>query len=167
MTSNLSNGDTDYNVPLDIRPYQSADRDPCLALFDANLPGGFFAPYERDDYITFLDELGSSYYVIDHEGAVVGAGGFEAEEHGSIVSLRWGMIAPEFHRRGLGRLLLMYRLREIAKLPGVSLVRMDTSQHSAPFFEKQGFRIVAIKKDGYAPGLDRIEMSKRLEVCAS
>lgn len=166
MTSDLSSAGADYNVPLEIRPYQSADRDSCLALFDANLPGGYFAPHEREDYIDFLDGLDSPYFVMEHDGAVIGAGGFHIEENGAIASFCWGQISPAFHRRGLGRLLVMYRLREIAKLPGISMVRLDTSQHTAAFFEKQGFHVVAIKKDGYAPGLDRVEMSKRLEVCA-
>ncbi len=36
------------------RPYQTADREACLGLFDANCPE-FFAPNERADYVAFLE----------------------------------------------------------------------------------------------------------------
>jgi ribosomal protein S18 acetylase RimI-like enzyme len=151
---------------LELRPYQSADRAACLEIFYANVPGGYFAPEERVDYEEFLDHPPGPYLVLEHEGAVWGAGGWVVEE-GGIVSLCWGLIAPRGQKKGLGRLLAMYRLREIAKLPGVRLVRLDTSPRTAGFFEKLGFHVVAVKKDGYAPGLDRVEMLKRLEVCSA
>ena len=135
-------------------------------MFDANAALGHFHPSERPNYEDFLHHPGA-YYVLEHEGAVLGAGGWAREESESMASLCWGLIAPDFQRRGLGRLLTMYRLREIGKVPGVTMVRLDTSQNSVGFYEKQGFRVVAVKKDGYAPGLDRIEMVKRLEVCSA
>ena len=79
--------------------------------------------------------------------------------------MAWGMVGREWHRNGLGRLLLLYRVREIGKVGGVQRVSLDTSQHSAPFFEKQGFKVARVEKDAYAPGLDRIEMSMKLTVC--
>lgn len=151
---------------MELRPYQSADRAACLEIFDANVPGGYFAPEERADYEEFLNDPPGPYFVLEHEGAVWGAGGW-ARDEGGIVSLCWGLIAPRGQKKGLGRLLAMYRLREIAKLPDVRMVRLDTSPLTAGFFEKLGFHVVAVKKDGYAPGLDRVEMSKRLEVCSS
>ena len=59
----------------------------------------------------------------------------------------------------------MFRLRGITKAGGVQLVSLGTSQHTAAFFEKQGFKVTSIRKDGYAPGVDRVEMMMKLSVC--
>jgi hypothetical protein len=32
---------------------------------------------------------------------------------------------------------------------------MDTSQFTKGFYEKQGFKVLAIEKDGFKPGLDK------------
>src|SRR5260370_31745648 len=59
---------------MDVRPYQSSDRDACLALFDSNVPR-FFAALERGGFESFLDAPDCSYFVMEHEGAVLGCGG--------------------------------------------------------------------------------------------
>ena len=58
------------------------------------------------------------------------------------------------------------KTEEIGKTSGVELVRVATSQHTALFFQKQGFKEISVQKDGYAPGIDRIEMVMKLAVCA-
>lgn len=148
---------------MEIRSYTPSDREACLAVFDSNIPGYFLAN-ERAMFAKFLDELDSPYFVADHDGAVVACGGF-ADVDGTATRLTWGMVRRDLHRNGVGKLLLFYRLRRIGDLnkPAVSL---DTSQHTRAFFEKFGFRVVSIQQDGYGPGLDKIEMVKRLVVCA-
>jgi len=60
----------------------------------------------------------------------------------------------------LGRYLLLFRLREITKAGGIQMVHLDAPQHSAQFYEKQGFKVT-----GIASGLDRVEMVMKLAVC--
>jgi len=50
------------------------------------------------------------------------------------------MIHQEWQRRGLGRFLLMYRLKEINKAGGVQIVRAAAPLAVASFLEKQGFK---------------------------
>jgi N-acetylglutamate synthase-like GNAT family acetyltransferase len=149
---------------MDVRPYSPADRPACLAVFDSNTPR-FFEPGERRDFETFLDAPFCSYLVMEHDGAIVGCGGYSIEQDGSAASLIWGMVRNDLHKRGLGRFLVMYRLKEITKANGAQIVRLSTSQHTARFFEKQGFKVVGIEKDGYASGMDRVEMRMKLSVC--
>ena len=149
---------------MDVRPYSPADRAACLAVFDSNTPR-FFNPSERPDFEKFLDAVDSPYFVMEHEGAIAGSGGYAIADDTSLASLVWGMVRADLHKLGLGRFLLMYRLREITKAGGVQLVRLGTSQHTAPFFEKQGFKVTGIRKDGYASGMDRVEMVMKLSVC--
>ena len=68
-------------------------------------------------------------------------------------------------RQGLGRFLLLFRLREITKAGGVERVRLDTPPDSVRFFESQGFKVARVAKDGYTAGLDRVEMTMKLTVC--
>lgn len=147
---------------MEIRPYSQADRAACLAVFDSNVPR-FFAPGERGDFERFLEALATPYFVMEHDGAIVGCGGYALGAEAA--TLTWGLIQASLHRNGLGRFLLMYRLREIGKAGAAAVVRLSTSQHSAGFFEKQGFRAGAIEKDGYGAGLDRIEMARKIAVC--
>ena len=149
---------------MDIRPYSLADRPRCLAVFDSNTPQ-FFDPSERSLFETYLDRDDLSYFVMDHDGDIVGCGGYYIGEDGLMANLVWGMVRRDLHKQGLGRFLLMFRLREITKANGVQMVRVGTSQHAAAFFEKQGFKAASVQKDGYGPGIDRIEMLKKLAVC--
>ncbi len=97
---------------------------------------------------------------------MIGCGGYVVTVDQHEARLRWGMVRVDFHRSGLGRFLLLFRLREIGKLGHIQLVRLQTSQHSAPFFEKQGFKTVAVVQNGFTAGMDQVEMIKKLTVCS-
>ena len=150
---------------MEIRPYVPSDRAACLGVFDSNAPQ-FLDPSERASFEAFLDGIDCAYFVIEHEGSVAGCGGYDVSEDKSMASLVWGMVRSDLHRLGLGRFLLLFRLRRISQTINVPIVRLGTSQHSVAFFEKQGFKAVSVEKDGYAPGIDRVEMVMKLAVCA-
>ena len=144
-------------LDMDVRPYLSSDRDGCLAVFDSNSPD-FFQSEERREFGEFLDGPNGSYFVMEHEGAIVGCGGYFITEERALARLVWGMVRRDLQRQGLGRFLLLFRLREITKAGGVERVRLDTPQRSAAFFERQGLKPVA-------GGPDRVEMMMKLAVC--
>ncbi len=150
---------------MDILPYQPEHLNACLQVFDSNTPR-FFAPAERDRFEAFLQQPNCPYSVMEHESAVVGCGGYFVNAQQGEARLVWGMVHANFHGLGLGRFLLMARLREIGKLGEIPMVSLETSSASAPFFEKQGFKMIRTTPDGIGPGLDRVEMVKRLTVCA-
>ncbi len=150
---------------MNVRPYVLTDRDACLAAFDSNVPN-YFQAQERRDFEAFLDDTNCHYFVMEQDSAIAGCGGYFLTENKALARLVWGMVHRDWQRQGLGRFLLLYRLREITKTGGVEMVRLDTSEHSAPFFESQGFKVMRIVKDGYAPGSDRVEMTMKLTVCS-
>ena len=140
------------------RPYTSADRESCLVIFDQNVPQ-YFGEEERADYEGFLDELPGQYFVLEHDGAVVGCGGYIGLiEEDNIAILSWGMIAPDYQKKGYGQLLLDRRLELVKCIPEITSIILNTSQHTAPFFEQYGFKTEEIIKDGCAKGLDDYEM---------
>ncbi len=150
---------------MEVRPYAAADRDVCLALFDTNVPDSF-APAEREQFREFLEASATPYYLLEHEGTVVACGGFAVDAANSTARLCWGIVGHRFQRQGVGKFLLLWRLREIGRLANVRMVTLETTPKSATFFEKQGFRPVSVTADFNAPGLDKLEMVRKIAVCS-
>ena len=144
---------------MDIRAYEPKDRDGCLAVFDSLEGPYFFTPEGREEFAAFLDRAESPYLVLEHDGCIVGCGGYHAEPGAAIAALHWGMIARGAQRQGLGRYLLLYRMKEIGRVPGVQMVNLGTTAGAAPFFEKFAFR--KVKEDD--AGL--VTMRMKLQVC--
>lgn len=141
------------------RDYDPADRDGCVALFRGNVPE-FFLASEEAQFVDFLDRcaVGGSYQVIERAGHIVACGGHLVEDDGITGSFCWGMVERGSHRTGLGSLLVAARLRAARATPGVTQIRLDTSQKTQAFYARFGFQCVSVTKDGYGPGLDRWDM---------
>lgn len=139
------------------RPYEPKDREACLALFDSNVPR-FFDPSERAGFEGFLDRLDSPYQVIERDGRIVACGGQAMKPDGRTAVLCWGMVEQGLHRQGLGQALTEARLAAARALPGATSVWLDTGVHTTGFYERFGFVIEGVVRDGYAPGSDRYDM---------
>lgn len=148
-----------HGGPYHVRPYCQEDREACLALFESNVPK-YFAPEELKDFVSDLDDLKWPYLVMEDEnGKIVASGGYGAiGEDGTVAALCWGMVRRDLHRCGLGRRLLVERLKRIAAEPKFTRVTIETSQYSRGFFERFGFVAKRVCPDGFAPGLDLVEM---------
>jgi GNAT superfamily N-acetyltransferase len=142
---------------MDVRPYLPSDCNGCLAVFDSNSPD-YFPSGERPEFAEFPAKPNGPYFVMEHEGAIAGCGGYFITGESAVARLVWGMVRRELQRQGLGRFLLLFGLREIAKVGGVERVQLDAPQHSAAFFQRQGFKLTG-------GGPDRIEMMMKLVVC--
>jgi len=153
----------EQNGQYHVRPYRAEDRSACEILFDSNTPH-YFAYEERKDFVSFLEELKIPYFVVeDDEGAIVACGGYgAAKEDPTVAVLCWGMVLRDVHHRGIGRRLLAERLQRIAAEPQFVSVKIDTSQYSRGFFERFGFMAGRIVPNGFAPGLDLVEMKLNL-----
>ena len=115
-----------------------------------------------------MDPIGNvtvPYFVMEHEESIVGCGGYSLSPDGTAATLQWGMVHSNHRKMGLGRFLLLYRIREIGKAGTVGLVFAHSPRPSVGFFEKQGFRVNGIEKDACAPGVDRVELIRKLTVC--
>lgn len=145
-----------------VRRYADGDRAACLALFDGNVPD-FFAPAERVPFATFLDRHAAewAFQVVERDGRLVACGGHRVAADGATADFCWGMVDRAQHRTGLGSLLTDARLRAARSTPGVTQVRLDTSQRTRAFYERFGFVVAQVVPNGYAPGLDRVDMLLR------
>ena len=89
---------------------------------------------------------------------LVACGGYGLNKSQTKASLSWGLSTDYITIKGYGRFLLDYRLNEIRNKYEDTEVHLDTSQHTYRFFEKVGFKILQISKNGYGEGLDRYDM---------
>ncbi|ASS49261.1 MAG: hypothetical protein A3D31_03955 [Candidatus Fluviicola riflensis] len=147
-----------------LRPYAPTDKESCLTAFKSNVPV-FFTEDEIIDFSNFLDSLprrfaenSTHYYVILVDDQIVGAGGFGDKDNTGSLSLAWGLVHNDHHKKGYGEALLKHRLDEIRRLyPSKTLV-LDTTQHSYTFFEKYGFEVTKFTADFYEKGMHRYDM---------
>ena len=143
------------NSQLSFRPYRVSDQLACLALFDANCPA-FFDPGERAGYVQFLAAAPDGYEICLDGARMVGAYGLRPHASDELV-IRWILIAPDVQGRGIGS-TMMARALTAGRAMGARLVHMAASHKSAPFFARFGARATATVRDGWGPGLDRVDM---------
>ncbi|MFP4281415.1 MAG: GNAT family N-acetyltransferase [Verrucomicrobiota bacterium] len=145
-----------------ISRYRPEDATACLALFEGNADP-YFAAEERALFARFLDnpQWTADYFVVRHEGDIVACGGWMADTDG-VLELSWGMVSRTRHGTGLGTTLLLYRLEQLAAEHAGATVRVRTSQHTAGFFARFGFRETARQTDGFGPGLDTVTLVRRV-----
>ena len=98
---------------------------------------------------------------MEHDDAIVGCGGFYLDDSKTQAHLCWGMIHQNAQRQGLGRFLLLYRIREIGNAGAVERVSLQTSPAAATFYEKQGFKRTP------PTHIHLVDMVMKLTVCLS
>lgn len=151
-----------------IRTYRAADREACCRIFDSNMPV-FFDPSERNGLLNWLDARDQeraayasnrveTFYVLEIDGEVLGCAGFYIPGSEKCVNMVWGMVENAWHKKGLGRGLLEYRIRLAQTCYPDCSISLDTTQHSYGFFERLGFTVTAITNNYYGPGLNRYDM---------
>ncbi len=150
---------------LEVRAFDTRDREACLKLFDSNTPQ-FFAPHERAEFELYLDDpqergANAEYLVLESNGKIVACGGYYVAPDGTA-GLAWGLVGRDRHREGFGTQLLLERLRHIAAHPNANAVILDTTRFSSGFFERFGFETLNVTPNGYGVGQDRMDM--RLEL---
>lgn len=147
---------------LATRPYRDDDREACLRVFESNVPR-FFRPHEREEFEVFLEAPPGPYYVlVEPGGTVAGCGGYAVDENSAVADPCWGMVDRTRHGHGLGRVLTERRIEAIRDDGRARSIALHTSQHTARFYERMGFRTTRVRLHGYAPGLDRHDMVMEL-----
>lgn len=145
---------------ITIREYSARDYHACLALFDSNCPKYFSAP-ERELFADWLNKTDrASYSVMEREGEIIACGGIYHDPETNSVGMAWGMVRQNLHRQGHGRRLTEFRLEQMAEQFPTLAQRLGTSQHTFRFYEKMGFEVEKITRNGFAEGIDQYDMIK-------
>ncbi|WP_343604018.1 GNAT family N-acetyltransferase [Fluviicola sp.] len=140
-----------------IRPYHQQDQESVLHLFDANCPA-YFAPEERVDLENYLDSELEDYFVIESDGKIVASGGINLRKEENKGVLSWGIIHPDYHGKGIGRVLVSHRVNHLKTVHQVERIGVRTTQLVHGFYAKCGFELKKVVKDYWAPGYDLYDM---------
>ena len=152
---------------MHFRPYALVDIDPVVEIFRSNIPK-YFGPIEEPGLRNFLYALSGDpaagesgrdvdYFVGELDAEVVAAGGIALNDD-QTVSLCWGMVRSDLIGKGLGRELTDFRIQRAREKFGSLPLVISTSQHTAGFYEKFGFRLTSHQPDGFGPGIDTCKM---------
>ena len=140
---------------ITFRPYCNADHQACIRIFDANCPE-YFAPNERQEYEEFLEGLSGDYEVCEVDGRVLG--GFGLFNNGENVKmLNWILLDPQTQGIGVGS-KIMERVIQLSRTSQTRVVKIAASHKSAPFFARFGATTTSSTKNGWGPGMDRVDM---------
>jgi GNAT superfamily N-acetyltransferase len=142
-------------VQIRFRTYRRDDENDCLAIFDANCPK-FFAPNERAEYEAYLADVPASYEVCEVDGRVRGGFGLANAGDGASV-INWIMLSPEVQGMGIGSRVMDRAIRN-SRIRHSTLIRIATSPGAADFFARFGAVCRSTTKDGWGPGMDRVDM---------
>jgi len=130
-----------------------------MAIFDANCPT-FFAPNERAEYVRFLEAVPDRYEVCEVAGRIVAAFGLVAGDSKGD-NLNWIMLDPGSQGAGIGS-AIMKRVISAGRASQSFVINIAASHKSAPFFARFGAVATRQTKDGWGPGMDRVDMELRL-----
>jgi hypothetical protein len=86
------------NESATFRPYQDADLQACLSIFEANFPE-YFSPNERTDYHQFLNTCPRGYQLCVVCGEIMGAFG-EFDRGVAEKGLNWLLLYPSSQGQG-------------------------------------------------------------------
>jgi len=142
-----------------IEIYTPKHKAACLRVFKSNMPK-YFLLEELNDFDKWLDEkaLNDRYFVGLQGSQVVACGGYFYDEERKKAGLSWGMVEANRHGIGIGTQLTTFRVQEMKTAFPDSIYMIDTSQHTAPFYQKMGFVTKKISPNGFGEGLDQYYM---------
>ena len=79
-----------------------------MELLRLNTPR-YFAPEEAADLDAYLERERELYYVLLHEERIVGCGGINFADGGTVGKISWDMVHPQYRGKSLGTRLLRHK----------------------------------------------------------
>lgn len=146
---------------ISFKLFNPSESQKCIEIFNSNVPKYFKVKEEEDlrNWLTKTQE--NPYYLMYSNEILVGCGGVFFDHSKKIAGFAWGIIHQDFHKKGFGRELSNFRLTILDQLAPNYLHELSTSQFTYIFFEKIGFQIESIQKDGWFKGMDKYYMIRK------
>ncbi len=138
---------------IKLREYRQTDKSALMHIFRKNIPE-FFDEDEVKGFESYLEQHLEAYFVAESAGVLVGAGGINFADNGRIANISWDFIDPDYQGKGIGKVLLKFRLDYLKKMSGITDIIVRTSQFAYGFYAKQGFSLEQITRDYWAQGYD-------------
>jgi len=85
----------------------------------------------------------------------------------NVIEVYWVVVAPQYRKKGIGRLLLSY-IEDAAAAENARMISIETESDptyagTRSFYERCGYRLEASVKDFYREGDDKLIYAKRLK----
>ena len=96
------------------------------------------------------------------EGAVIGCGGINYEQNINAAVISWDIIHPDYQGKGIGKELLHFRINKIKEKNKYAQIIVRTAQFTFDFYKKAGFKLIEIKKNFWAKGIDLYFMTMQI-----
>lgn len=119
-----------------LRYWEPGDLAACMEIYRLNAPGRFPPEVERT-FEQMLTKDEHSMLVVELDGRVVACGG-NSKTKGQAW-LCYGLIHPDHHQRGIGRLLLLFRFARF-EVPPPICVQICAVEASVSYYEQFGFK---------------------------
>lgn len=145
-----------------IRPYTTHDKPELIRLLKLNIPQ-YFAASEITDFTEYLDRQLEEYFVVEEGGDIIGSGGINYFWDSRLARISWDIIHPDYHGKGYGTKLTLYRINLLQNNPAIDIIVVRTTQLVYKFYEKAGFRLEKTEKDFWAKGFDLYQMRMDLQ----
>ena len=122
----------------------------------------FSMPWQAQDFLEMVEANYAYYYVAEENGEIAGCCGIRnMAGEGEITNV---VVAEKFRRRGIGRALMEYMLKE-ARLHGMESATLEVRVSNKPaisLYESLGFRGEGVRPNFYEkPREDALIMWKR------
>lgn len=122
----------------------------------------FSMPWQAQDFLEMVEADYAYYYVAEENGEIAGCCGIRnMAGEGEITNV---VVAEKFRRRGIGRALMEYMLKE-ARLHGMESATLEVRVSNKPaisLYESLGFRGEGVRPNFYEkPREDALIMWKR------
>lgn len=151
---------------MKFRTYTAEDKAVLLEVFRSNCPK-YFVETDEADFIDFLDNYADENYLVAiKDEQVIGCGGHYTKGTGHGIA--WVMFkSGSIGRRDLLNVTDRFygevesRIRAEGELYNITVY---TTQLMVKLFERYGFDVGEVTKNGFGDGLDEVEMIKQLTV---
>ncbi|MES2593454.1 MAG: GNAT family N-acetyltransferase [Bacteroidota bacterium] len=145
------------NTKAIIRNVKETDKQAVIHLLRLNTPL-YFSPVEEKDLIDYLNHHAENYYIVEYDNTIAGCGGFNLSDDLTIGKISWDIFHPDYQSKGLGSLLLRYRIEKLKEYKNIQTITVRTSQLAHKFYSKNRFQLKEIVMDYWAPGFDLYRM---------
>ena len=122
---------------LSFRFYKPEDKESCVQIYKSiedlkQIPSGMV-----DEFIEYLEAVGvdQRVFIIQSGDEIIATCGLKSFE--TSIFLLYGLIKPEYQKRGLGGLMLSLRAEELAG--NRDMIALNPTDYSEPYYKRYGF----------------------------
>ncbi|MDQ8205759.1 GNAT family N-acetyltransferase [Pelagicoccus sp. SDUM812003] len=139
-----------------IREYLPTDYDVCSEIYSKN-ESGRFPPNYLSKFQDYLKNEEAIVLVIEEDSKVVGTGGIcllEYTDEITMAALSFGLIDPDYQRKGLGTMLLCARICFLKPQKNWDLIMTSAGNGTESFYKRIGFQFVVTTNDEFGTELE-------------